>query len=233
MKIEKLVFVGHSAVFLKTSIGTIAIDPWLEGNPSCPDELKNPDDLKLIVLTHGHADHASDTTRLAKHYGCEIIATWELANLLISEGVPQDNVIHMNKGGSYNWNGATVSLVDAKHSSSYDTADGPQYAGEACGVVISANKTIYHAGDTSLFEGMTYLGENFKPDVALLPCGDRFTMGPKDAALAAKMIGAGVTVPIHWGTFDLLTGSADQFSECCRENGVESQVLQSGGAISF
>jgi L-ascorbate metabolism protein UlaG (beta-lactamase superfamily) len=234
MAIESITFAGHSAVFIKTSEGIVAIDPWLEANPACPEALKSPDTIDLIVLTHGHADHASEAVRYAKRLGSTLAATYELALIMGSEGVPQDNLRPMNKGGSITWNGLTITLTNAFHSSSYDKADGTTvYAGEACGVVISdGTKTVYHAGDTCLFSDMKDIGQRYKPDVALLPIGDVFTMGPAEAAEAAKRVGCGVAIPIHYNTFDLLTGTAEEFSSACSKAGVTYAVIEPGGTYS-
>lgn len=212
-----LTYAGHSAIILNAPNYVAAIDPWLH-NPLCPESLKNPAKLDLIVLTHGHADHASDVPALAKRTGAKVAATFELAQCLAKEGVPESQLIFMNKGGCVQVDGLTVSLVHALHSNSFDAKAGPVYAGEACGVVIKdGHSSIYHAGDTALFSDMKLISEIHRPTVACLPIGDCFTMGPKDAARAAEFIGAPVVVPIHYATFPLLTGTADAFAAACRE----------------
>ena len=205
MKIERVNYLGHSAVFLESNAEVIAIDPWLQGNPSCP--IKQPERLDLIVLTHGHSDHAGDAVRLAKKFNATIVAIFELANLMAKEGAP--NVIGMNKGGSVAWQGYTVTLTHALHSSSYNG----HYAGDACGVVIrDESRSFYHAGDTAVFSDMKLIGELYSPDVAFLPIGDLFTMGPKEAAKAAELIQPKLIIPIHYGTFPPLTGTAKELS---------------------
>jgi L-ascorbate metabolism protein UlaG (beta-lactamase superfamily) len=214
-KITSFTFAGHSAVIFnaKTDASEIklAIDPWLEGNPSCPDSLKNID-LDLIVLTHGHADHAGDVLRLCKNEKTKVGATYELAMLLVKNGVKEENVIPMNKGGSVDVDGLKISLTHAMHSNSFDAVDGTHYAGEACGVVISdSDNTYYHAGDTALFSDMKLIKETYKPNFAFIPIGDRFTMGPKEAFSAVELIEAKNVVPIHHSTFPLLTGTVTEF----------------------
>jgi L-ascorbate metabolism protein UlaG (beta-lactamase superfamily) len=226
---NSITYAGHSAVFLSCGGTKIALDPWLKGNPLCPPELQNPSHLDLIVLSHGHADHAGDAVRVAQLSGAKLAATYELAMLMIAEGVPSDKVIPMNKGGSVTVAGSTVTLTHAFHSSSFDTANGAVYAGEACGIVISSpGWTVYHAGDTALFGDMERIGTRYQPDVALLPIGDHFTMGPDEAAESAALLRCGCAIPIHYKTFGLLTGTYEAFQAACRTRGVESLELKPG-----
>lgn len=222
-------FAGHSAVFIQHAKQTIAIDPWLKGNPLCPTELYTPDSIDFIALTHGHADHASDVVRLARHFGCKVIATYELATLLIEDGVSEDLVVPMNKGGSTTIDGVTFTLTHAMHSNSYDSKNGTRYAGEACGVVLQlAGRCFYHAGDTALFGDMSLIAESYAPEIGFLPIGDRFTMGPGEAAKAAKLLELKTVIPIHFNTFPLLTGSAQQFQNELKNDTVEVIVLEPG-----
>lgn len=219
-----ITYLGHSTVIIESENGKkIIIDPFLEGNPLCPDNLKSPD-VDYIVLTHGHGDHASGAAPLAKEKGAKIFATFELAMLMIKDGVPETQVQPMNKGGTVRTeDGISITLTDAKHSSSYDTADGvTHYAGEAAGIVIGleSGKSIYHAGDTLLFSDMKLITNGYKPEIALLPIGDCFTMGPKEAAEAAKILGAKTVIPIHHSTFPLLTGTPEEFKGEVKEANV-------------
>lgn len=226
MKFSKITFAGHSAIFVEGDGKSIAIDPWLEGNPLCPEGLKQPAKIDLIALTHGHSDHAGDTCRLVKHFGCQFAATYELVNLLVSEGAPSEKGIYMNKGGTVDWQGVSLTLTNALHSSSYDTASGTVYAGEPCGLILKgANHTIYHAGDTALFSDMQLIAEFYQPDIALLPIGDRFTMGPREAARAAKWVGAKLLIPIHYGTFDMLTGTVEEFRAACKAEKLDAEIV--------
>jgi L-ascorbate metabolism protein UlaG (beta-lactamase superfamily) len=227
-----ITYAGHSAVFFEIGGIKVAIDPWLKGNPLCPDNLTTPNALDLIVLTHGHADHASDAARVANITGARLAATYELAMIMVGEGVSSDKVIPMNKGGSVAVDGVTVCLTNAFHSSSFDTKTGPIYAGEPCGVVLSDGTTsIYHAGDTDLFSDMKLIGERFKPTVSLLPIGDRFTMGPDDAATAASWLQSSFAIPIHYKTFPLLTGTYDVFAKRCESRGVKTHELSPGESL--
>lgn len=230
MAISEILFAGHSAVFLRNSSTTIAIDPWLSANPSCPDELKEPENLDLIILTHGHSDHAADAVRLAKNFGCFVCATFELATLLVQEGVAEKNVLFMNKGGTLEWEGFSITLTNAFHSSSYETSSGQiAYAGEPCGVIVHDGiRAFYHAGDTCLFEDMKLIGRNYRPEVAFLPIGDRFTMNPIEAAQAARLINCATVIPIHWGTFPQLTGTPEEFVEALEDADAKPVIMNPG-----
>lgn len=225
-KIQSIIFCGHSAVLIKCTELVIGIDPWLKGNPLCPEYLHNPEKLDVIVLTHGHADHAGDTVRLAQRYGARIVATYELAMLFADEGIDHSRLMPMNKGGTLELDGLNISLTNAFHSSSFDSPTrGIIYAGEACGVVVGDDHTrIYHAGDTALFQDLSLIRAQYSPTIAFLPIGDRFTMGPKEAAIGAQMVGAFINVPIHYGTFPALTGRAEDFEFECKRVGVEGEV---------
>jgi L-ascorbate metabolism protein UlaG (beta-lactamase superfamily) len=229
MKLDKITYAGHSAVLLSNDSFCLAIDPWLKDNPLCPKELKTPDRLNLIVLSHGHADHAGDVLRLSQEYSTHLVATYELAQALIADGYPSDKVVMMNKGGTTEIEGLKITLTHALHSSSYDSKNGTVYAGEACGVVVQAEKsTFYHAGDTCLFSDMRLIGQRYAPQVAFLPIGDHFTMGPVEAAQAAKLVEADITIPIHHSTFGLLTGTPEQFAKECHKVEIESLTLKPG-----
>lgn len=235
MTTPTITFAGHSAVFIEIGGKKIAIDPWLQGNPSCPQNLLNPTSLDLIVLTHGHADHASDVVRISGLNSAKIVATYELAMILIGEGIDESRVVPMNKGGSITIDSVTITLTHAQHSSSYDSPTrGTLYAGEACGVLLGTDEhCIFHAGDTELFSDLALIGELYQPQVALLPIGDRFTMGPGQAAMAAHLLGVAVAIPIHFGTFGLLTGTASEFTERCSEQDIRAVELTPGSTYTL
>lgn len=234
MTTRTITYAGHSAVFVDIGDQTIAIDPWLRGNPLCPQSLQSPKKLNTIVLTHGHSDHAGDAVRVANATGATIAATYELAMIMIAEGVPAEKVAPMNKGGSITLGGVEIRLTNAYHSSSYDTKDGTIYAGEACGVILSGGGThLFHAGDTSLFTDLKLIGDTYRPDIALLPIGDRFTMGPKEAATAASWVRCKLAIPIHYKTFELLTGTYAEFAAECKKLAIETHELAPGAHLSF
>jgi L-ascorbate metabolism protein UlaG (beta-lactamase superfamily) len=204
-----LTWLGHASFRLDTASGKrIYIDPFLNGNPTCPENEKTPERVDLIALTHGHGDHVGDTVDLAKKHGATVVALVELAAWLGSQGVDDGQLRNPNKGGTDDVDGVKITLTHAFHSSS--APDG-SYAGEAAGLIVTTEdgKKIYFAGDTNAFTDMQLIGSLYKPDVAVLPIGDWFTMGPDEAALALELLGKPRCVPSHWGTFDLLTGTPD------------------------
>lgn len=228
-------FLGHSCFLITTSNNIkILIDPFLRDNPTCPDNLKDPGIIDFIGLTHGHSDHTSDAVFLAKKYNAKVFATYELASLISADGVSQEQIEFMNKGGRIPLGEDSLifaSLTSAQHSSSYQNKNGEtKYAGEACGIILELpeNKVIYHLGDTCLFSDLKLIGETFKPTVALVPIGDRFTMGPKDAAIATSLINPEYVIPIHWGTFDLLSGTPEDFSAQLGHNRSKLVTLNPG-----
>jgi L-ascorbate metabolism protein UlaG (beta-lactamase superfamily) len=227
----EITFLGHSGILIQTDNIVIAIDPWVIDNPLTPKDFKNPSKIDLIVLTHGHFDHAADALSLGKSLNSQLVATHELANILASEGYPKDKISSMNKGGSsVFFNNIKISLTHAIHSSSYNGSNGVVYAGEPCGVVFcNGEKTIFHAGDTDLFSDLALIGKRYTPDIACLPIGDCFTMGPVEAAQAAELLGVKQAIPIHHTTFPLLTGTPGEFETACKELNIKAIILNPGG----
>jgi L-ascorbate metabolism protein UlaG (beta-lactamase superfamily) len=175
----------------------------------CPEQELEPARCDLIVVTHGHDDHVGDTVALHQRFGCPVVALVELRGWLSSKGVEESSSHAPNKGGTVEIDGVKVTLTDANHSSS--TEDGT-YAGEPAGVVLGLEEglTIYFAGDTNVFGDMSLIGRIYSPDVAVLPIGDHYTMGPREAAVALELLGVVRCVPCHYGTFPLLVGTPDE-----------------------
>jgi L-ascorbate metabolism protein UlaG (beta-lactamase superfamily) len=205
-----ITWLGHATFRLDTHSGTrVYVDPFLTGSPSCPDDEREPERCDLIVVTHGHGDHVGDAVTLAQSHGCPIVAQVELRAWLTRQGAPDDRMAHSpNKGGTVRVADLQVTLTHAQHSSS--TSDGT-YAGESCGLVLRPDHgpVVYVAGDTNVFGDMALIGRLYRPDVAVLPIGDHFTMGPHEAAVAAELVGAPRVVPSHYGTFPILSGTPE------------------------
>jgi L-ascorbate metabolism protein UlaG (beta-lactamase superfamily) len=208
-----LTWLGHASFRLDSPGGKrIYIDPFLTGNPTCPEAERKPERVDLIALTHGHGDHVGDTVELWKHFQPSVVALVELRGWLDSQGVTGNMAHAPNKGGTAHVDGIKITLTDANHSSS--TEDGA-YLGEPAGLVLELEDgfTIYFAGDTNVFMSMQLIGRLYEPDVAVLPIGDHFTMGPREAAVALELLGTKRCVPCHYGTFPLLTGTPDELRE--------------------
>ena len=199
---------GHSTFLIRTPGGKrLLFDPWLQGNPACPDALKKPPKADVILISHGHGDHLDDAVACARDTGAPVVAMYELCDWLGRKGLQR--LEPMNRGGSIQVAGVRVTMTDARHSSGYVDNGQMVYLGEAAGFVVTLEdgRSIYFAGDTSLFGDMRLIGEIHQPAIAFLPIGDRFTMGPADAARACAMLGVRQVVPMHWGTFPMLTGT--------------------------
>jgi len=203
-------WLGHGT-FLLTSPGgkRVLFDPWLVANKTCPDECKSIGKVDLILVTHGHSDHVSDVVSVARSTHAPVVAIHELSLWLRQKGVQQ--VHGMNKGGTITLAGLDVTMVTAQHSSSLEVDGQLVYLGEPAGYVIRLEdgRVIYFAGDTDVFSDMALIKRLYEPEIAFLPIGDHYTMGPKGAALAAELLGVHQVVPMHYGTFPLLTGTPD------------------------
>ena len=228
-----LTWLGHASFRIDSPGGKrIYVDPWLTGNPKCPEAEREPERVDLIALTHGHGDHVGDTVSLARRFTCPVVALVELREWLTAQGVADDGMAHsINKGGTVAVDGIRVTLTDAHHSSS-----GPdlQYLGEPAGLVIALEDgyTLYFAGDTNVFGDMQLIGRIYEPAVAVLPIGDHFTMGPREAAVALELLGAPRCVPCHYGTFPVLSGTPEELRKLA-PSGVEIVVTAPGEPIAL
>ena len=226
-----LTWLGHAAFRIDTPGGKrIYVDPFLSGNPSCPDAEKEPERVDAIFLTHGHSDHVGDTVALARKFGCPVVAQVELRGWLAGQGVEMNMAHAPNKGGTIDVDGIKLTLTTGNHSSS---ADDGTYLGESCGLVfeLEDGTTIYFAGDTNVFGDMALIARIYEPDVAVLPIGDHFTMGPREAAVALELLGVKRCVPSHYGTFPLLTGTPEKLRELAPD--VEILAPEPGGSVEL
>ena len=207
----ELTWLGHATFRLDAGGKRIYIDPFLNGNPKCPEGEQTPERVDIIALTHAHGDHLGDTVELAQQHGSTVIAPVELADWLQIKH-KLENVRDPNKGGTVDVDGVRFTLTDANHSSSNNDLE---YMGEPCGIVVRAEgKSLYFAGDTNVFGDMgTVIKRLYEPDVAVLPVGDNYTMGPEEAALAVELLGVKRVVPCHYGTFPVLTGTPEALAE--------------------
>jgi L-ascorbate metabolism protein UlaG (beta-lactamase superfamily) len=230
----EITFCGHATFLFKTPSGKhLMIDPWLEQNPACPPKLKSPAKLDALAITHAHFDHIADAVHLARKHDAMCVAIHETANWLASKGVA--HVTGINKGGSVELDGIRYTMTHAVHSCGISDGDRIVYGGEAAGYVVTFENGIkvYHAGDTCVFGDMKIIGELFKPDIALLPIGDFYTMDPLQGAYAVRLLGTKVVVPMHYGTFPVLTGTPARLRELTSDvAGLEIVDLKPGETLT-
>ena len=224
-----ITWLGHSTFIVRTPGGKrLLFDPWLTGNPSTPESMRKPPKVDLILASHGHFDHITDLVVAARESNAPVVGIFELCDWLERKGV--QNTSPMNKGGSQEIAGLRITMTDARHSSGFFDNGQMVYMGEPAGYVIRLEdgRSIYYAGDTCLFGDMRLIGETYKPEIAFLPIGDRFTMDPVAAAKACEFLGVRQVVPMHWGTFPLLTGTPQMLKEALGSARVDVLELKPG-----
>ncbi|GIV57566.1 MAG: UPF0173 metal-dependent hydrolase [Rhodothermaceae bacterium] len=227
----KLTYFGHSAFQIETDRVTILVDPFITGNPHTKGVVRAEDlTPDVILLTHAHGDHWGDTPAIAKRTGAQVVANFEITQYL-QQRHGHENVLPMNTGGSWQFAWGRVIQTYARHSSSFP--DGT-YGGNPNGYILHLEGTcIYALGDTCPFAEMAWIGEEHDVDVALMPIGDCFTMGPKDSLRAARMLRPGLVVPIHYGTFPLIEVDVDAWAREMQAAGFTPKVLKPGETLTL
>src|SRR5579872_1158265 len=231
LKGVKITWLGHATFRVETPGGKIVlIDPWVMGNPACPTTERNVKKVDVMLCTHGHFDHIGDAVEIAKKHHPKVVGIPELCGWLGKKGVKQ--LAEMNKGGTQAVDDIKVTMVHADHSCGIKDGDELVYGGEACGYVVEfANGVkIYHAGDTNVFGDMKIIRELYEPQIAMIPIGDHYTMGPREAAYACNLLKPKTVIPMHFGTFPVLTGRPSELHKLAP--GIEVLEMKPGQTIS-
>lgn len=226
-------WLGHATFLVRTPGGkTILIDPWVETNPACPAEFKNIEKCDLVLVTHAHFDHIGDAIPIAKKTGAKVVGIVELLSWLGKKGV--ENLSPMNKGGTQHIGEISVTMVHADHSCGITDGDHILYGGEAVGFVVTLENgfRFYHSGDTNVFGDMALIHELYHPELVMIPIGDHFTMSPIEAAKAIQLLKPKHVLPMHFGTFPILTGTPARLQELAGDLGAEIYDLKPGESLT-
>ena len=229
----KITWLGHATFELQFDSGEVLVlDPWIEGNPKHPADYKIKK-IDAIAVSHAHFDHINDVVPLAKKFHPKVVAIFETAAWFEKKGVK--NTIGINKGGTLNLGFVKLTMTDALHSCSIKDGNDALYGGEAAGYILTFNdgRKAYFAGDTALFGDMKLIGEFYEPELAFLPIGDHFTMDPRQAAYAARMLKVKRVIPMHYGTFPALTGRPEELEKELEKDGIEVLAVQPGQTIEW
>jgi L-ascorbate metabolism protein UlaG (beta-lactamase superfamily) len=229
----KITWLGHSHFELQFGAGEVLItDPWIEENPAYPKNYKIQR-VDAIAISHGHSDHTGDVIPLAKKFEPKVVAIFEVASYFATKGVK--NTIGMNKGGTVDLGFAKLTMTHAIHSAAIKDGDQILYGGEAAGFIITGKdgRKIYFAGDTDVFLDMSLIAELYQPELAFLPIGDHFTMGPHEAAHAARLLKVKTVIPMHYGTFPVLTGRPEDLAARLQKDGIRVWPLKQGEPESW
>ncbi len=211
----EITWLGHAAFQLKSPNGKIIlIDPWLD-NPKAPETAKDITKADIILLTHGHFDHVGSAPELAKKTGAKVVCIFEVSRYIAKQGVSEEQIIGMNYSGTVNVDGIKITMVPAVHSSGISDGDNIVEGGNPAGFVVEFENSfkVYHTGDTGLFGDMKLIGKLYAPDLMLVCIGGHFTMGPREAAEAIKLVQPKYIIPMHYGTFPILAGTPDELKK--------------------
>jgi L-ascorbate metabolism protein UlaG (beta-lactamase superfamily) len=229
----KLTWLGHATFLIETPGGKkVLVDPWVMNNPMTPANRKSFDKIDAMLCTHGHGDHIGDAVALAKQHNPKVVGVYELCLWMNKKGAQQ--IMPMNKGGSQEVGDIYVTMVHADHSCGIEDEGQIIYGGEPCGYVIQFQNgvKIYHAGDTNVFGDMRIIQELYQPDLVMLPIGDVFTMGPREASYACKLLQPKAVIPMHFGTFPLLTGTPEELGRRIQDMGIELHAMKPGETLA-